>query len=331
MLRVGIWGVAVLVLAVFAWYIVGIPGESYAGAPAPLSAAERDGEARLRRMVGVLASQERNLKRPESLEAAASFIEATLVSHGYGPLAQRFRVGRTEVRNIEIEIGGGARRDEIVVVGAHYDSEHGSPGANANASGVAALLELARLLHGTKPAKTLRLVWFVNTEAPYFLTEAMGSLQYVRRAAARGERIVAMYALESLGYYSGEPDSQRYPDPFRIFYPSKGNFVAFVGNLGSRTLLHQSIAAFRRVARVPSEAVAAPSFTPDIDGSDHAAFWQLGIPAVMLTDTGPYRYRWYHTEQDTPDRLEYAQFARVVTGLRAMLAEMAGELQQSAK
>ena len=159
----------------------------------------------------------------------------------------------------------------------------------------------------------------------------MGSVQYVRRAAARGERIVAMYALESLGYYTDAPDSQRYPDPLGLFYPSRGNFVAFVGNLDSRALLHDSIGAFRRVARVPSEAVAAPSFTPDIDGSDHAAFWQRDIAAVMVTDTALYRYPWYHKAQDTAERLDYARFARVVAGLRGMLAEVGGEAPPPAK
>jgi len=324
MLRAGIWSGAFLSLAAFAWYVVGAPGESYRGAPGPLSVAERDSEARLRRLVADLASHERNLKHPQGLEAAASVIESTLASLGHRPVAQRFAAGNAEVRNIEIEIGGGALREQIVVVGAHYDALPGTPGANANASGVAALLELARLLHGAKPARTLRLVWFVNMESPYFLTAEMGSVQYVRRAASRGERIVAMYALETLGYYTDAPDSQRYPDPLGLFYPSTGNFVAFVGNLDSRTLVRDSIAAFRRVARVPSEAVAAPSFTPDIDGSDHAAFWQQGIAAVMVTDTAPYRYPWYHKEQDTADRLDYARFTRVVAGLHGMLAGMTG-------
>lgn len=325
MLRAGIWGGAALLLAFCAWYVVGAPGDSYSGAPGPLSVAERDSEARLRRLVSDLSSHERNLKRPQGLEAAASAIEAALVSLGHRPVAQRFPAGNAEVRNIEIEIGGGALREQVVVVGAHYDAVPGSPGANANASGAAALLELARLLRGAKPARTLRLLWFVNMELPYFLTAQMGSVQYLRRAAVRGERIVAMYALESLGYYTDAPNSQRYPDPLGYFYPSTGNFVAFVGNLDSRTLVRDSVAAFRRLAKLPSEAVAAPSFTPDIDGSDHAAFWQQGIAAVMVTDTALYRYPWFHTAQDTADRLDYARFARAVAGLRGMLADLTGE------
>ena len=311
-------------LAWLLWYMTVVPGASYRGAPPPLSAEERDSEARLRRHVEAIGARERNLGRPQALEAAARYLEAELGTLGYAPSAQRFAVGEAEVRNIEAELPGGARAGEVIVLGAHYDSVFGSPGANDNGSGVAALLELARLLRGAAHERSLRFVFFVNEEPPYFKSEAMGSVHYARRARERGENIVAMFSLETLGYYSEQPASQRYPFPLGFFYPAEGNFVAFVSNLGSRALLHQAIAAFRRHAAFPSEGVAAPAIVPGIDWSDHWAFWRSGYPAVMLTDTAPYRYPHYHRASDTPDKVDTERLARLVSGLRAMLGELAG-------
>jgi Zn-dependent M28 family amino/carboxypeptidase len=324
-----LWLAAAAAIAALLWYMISVPGESYAGTLAPPDEEERRIEAALRRHVVAIASREHNQEHPEALEAAARAIESTLGALGYAVQAQRFSAALGEVRNVEIEIAGGSAAHEIVLAGAHYDSISGSPGANDNGSGVAALLELARLLRGAKPARTLRLVWFVNEEPPYYKGEDMGSRRYARRSRERGERIVAMFSVETIGWYSEQPGSQRYPFPLGFFYPSRGDFLAFVSDLGSRALLHESIAAFRRHARFPSEGVAAPAFIPGVDWSDHASFWEQGYPAVMLTDTAPYRYPWYHSSQDTPDKVDYARLARVVRGLHAMLAELAGDRVQN--
>ena len=151
----------------------------------------------------------------------------------------------------------------------------------------------------------------------------MGSRVYARRSKARGENIVAMFSLETIGYYSDRPGSQRYPFPLGFFYPSTGSFIAFVSNLSSRALLHEVLASFRRHAAFPAEGVAAPAFIPGVDWSDHWSFWKEGYPALMVTDTAPYRYPYYHTAQDTPDRVDYERTARVVTGLHRMLRELA--------
>lgn len=311
-------------LAWLLWFMVRVPGASYAGPLAPLNTAQAEIESRLRRHVAAIASREHNMEHPAALEAAAREIESVLTGLGYTVTAQRFASRSAEVRNIEIEIPGGARAAEIVLVGAHYDSVSGSPGGNDNGSGVAALLELARLLRGAKPERTLRLVWFVNEEPPYFTTGDMGSQHYAQRSRQRGERIVAMFSLETIGWYSDERGSQHYPFPLSFFYPSRGDFLAFVSNFSSRPLLHEAIAAFRRHAAFPSEGVAAPALLPGVDWSDHASFWQRGYPALMLTDTALYRYPWYHSAQDTPDKVDYARLARVTTGLHAMFAELAG-------
>jgi hypothetical protein len=320
-----IWFGIAVALAWLLWLMVSVPGESHAGEFKPLSDEERPLEAALRRHIVAIASREHNMEHPIALEAAAKEIERVLAALGYPVSAQRFSTPLGEARNIEVEIAGGALAREIVLVGAHYDSVAGSPGANDNGSGVAALLELARLMRDAKPARTLRLVWFVNEEPPYYKGEDMGSRRYARRSRARGENIVAMFSVETVGYYSEREGSQRYPFPLGFFYPARGDFLAFVSNLGSRALMHEAIMAFRRRAEFPSEGVAAPAFIPGVDWSDHASFWEQGYPALMLTDTAPYRYPWYHSAQDTPDKVDYARLARVVRGLRGMLAELAAE------
>jgi Zn-dependent M28 family amino/carboxypeptidase len=305
------------------WYMVKVPGVSYAGAPKPLSEGEIIIAGNLRGHVAAIASREHNVFRPAELEASAQYIEKAFARLGYAAAAQRFRAGPIEVRNIEVEVGGGARASEVVVVGAHYDSVAGAPGANDNGSGVAAMLELARLLKGSGPARTLRFVAFVNEEPPFYHSDAMGSRQYALRSRERGENIVAMFSLETIGYYSDQAGSQRYPFPLGFFYPSTANFVAFVSNLSSRALLHEALPAFRRHAGIPSEGVAAPAWVPGVDWSDHWSFWQEGWPALMVTDTAPYRYPHYHTARDTPDKVDYERLARVVTGLHGMLRELA--------
>jgi Zn-dependent M28 family amino/carboxypeptidase len=303
--------------------MIAMPGSSYSGALKPLTDDEKVLVESLRRHVVAVASREHNMSHPAELEAAARHIEVTLSDLGYGTAAQRFVVNGKEVRNIEVEVPGGAHAGEVVIVGAHYDSVLGAVGANDNGSGVAAMLELARLFKDARPARTLRFVAFVNEEPPYYESDEMGSRVYARRSRERGEHIVAMLSLETIGYYSDEPGSQQYPFPLSLFYPSTGNFLAFVANLGSRGLLHEALGSFRRNAQFPSEGVAAPAFIPGVDWSDHGSFWEENYPALMVTDTALYRYPHYHTLEDTPDKVDYERLARVVTGLHGMLRDLA--------
>jgi hypothetical protein len=322
--RVIFWLLPLAAIAGLLWYMVAAPGASHSGALPPLTDGEKDLAANLREHVTVIASREHNVFRLPLLEQAAQYIENAFDKAGYLPIgAQRFMAGPAPVRNIEVEVKGGSRAAEIVIVGAHYDSVAGSPGANDNGSGVAAMLELARLAFGSRPARTVRFVAFVNEEPPFYRSDAMGSRLYARRSKERGENVVAMLSLETLGYYSDRPGSQRYPFPLGFFYPSTGNFVTFVSDLSSRALLHEAVAGFRRHARFPSEALAAPAAVPGVDWSDHWSFWQEGWPALMVTDTAFYRYPHYHTAQDTPDKVDYDRLARVVTGLHGMLRELA--------
>lgn len=315
---------AAIVFAAFAATIpalmFSLPEKSYTGPLPPLSAEETRIAANLRRHVAAIASREHNLYTPAALEAAARYIETELIELGYTPQAHPYEAGGERVRNIEVRLEGAGR--EAYVIGAHYDSVIGSPGANDNGSGVAAALELARLARGGSRTRALHFVWFVNEEPPFYRGEEMGSRRYVKMIGARGDRIAGMFSLETIGYYSDAPGSQQYPPPLGLIYPQTGNFIGFVSNVSSRSLLRDAIGAFRRHARFPSEGVAAPAFIPGIDWSDHASFWEARHPALMITDTALYRYPHYHRATDTPDKVDYERLARVVTGLHGMLLEL---------
>ena len=287
---------------------------------------------RLRQHVQHLAGEigERNVFRPGTLEAAARYIEGQWAEQGYEVRPVSYEVEGVECANLEATLAGhgtgagSGKSPDVFVVGAHYDSVLGSPGANDNGSGVAALLEISRLLAGSRPATTLRLVAFVNEEPPFFRWRSMGSMVYARRARKRGDRITGMISLETIGYYSDEPGSQRYPPLLRLFYPGRGDFLAFVSNLRSRPLLRRAAAAFRAASDWPVVSAALPALVPGIGWSDHLSFWRQGWPALMITDTAPYRYPWYHTAQDTPEKVDYGALEAVTEGLVGMVRRLVG-------
>jgi Zn-dependent M28 family amino/carboxypeptidase len=281
---------------------------------------------RLRRHVERLAGEigERHVLRPAALHAAERYIGEALRGLGHDVARLNYEAQGVDSANLEVTIAGGDRAGEIVLAGAHYDTVPGSPGADDNASGVAAILELARLLRGSKPARTIRLVAFVNEEPPFFFWGEMGSKVYARAARARGDDIRVMLSLEMLGCYSDEKGSQGYPPLLGHFYPAQGNYIAFVSNLRSRHALRNVFAAFREASDFPAEKLAAPALVPGIAWSDQLSFWREGYPAAMVTDTAFHRYRHYHQPTDTPEKLDYARMAQVVEGLARTLESMAG-------
>jgi Zn-dependent M28 family amino/carboxypeptidase len=266
---------------------------------------------------------ERNVKHYASLKASLEYIENVLRIGGFQVAEQEYSVGGKAVTNVEVEIPGTQTPEEIIIVGAHYDSVSGSPGANDNASGVAALLELARHLNGQHRGRTIRFVAFVNEEPPYFQTEDMGSRVYARRSRERGENIIGMISLETIGYYSDNENSQLYPFPFSLYYPSKGNFIGFVGNTSSRSFVRHAIMVFRDDAAFPSQGVAAPGWLTGVGWSDQWSFWKEGYPAIMITDTAIFRYPHYHRRSDTPDKLDYDRMSRAVSGISRVVADLA--------
>ncbi len=311
----------------FLLWLVGMrmPGTNVSTAAA-LSADELTLRAELQADVQKLAGDigERNLQKYPQLNAAADFIEGAFSAAGLRVRRDTYEPGGSGLacHNIEAEIPGA--RPNIVVVGAHYDSVFGSPGANDNGSGVAAMLALARRFAGKPTGQTLRFVAFVNEEPPYFQTKNMGSLVYAGHCRTRGDQISAMISLETIGYFSDSPHSQKYPSPgLGAFYPTVGNFIGFVGNTGSRDLLRRSLAIFRQEKKLPSQGAALPGFIPGVGWSDHWAFWQHGYRGIMITDTAPFRYPHYHEATDTPDKLDYDRFALVVSGMETVIAELA--------
>jgi len=301
--------------------MIQMPGESYRGELPPLTQKEVALRDALKRDVEKLGREigERNFLHYKELMAAADFLDVSFAQAGYKVQRQGYTIDNQTYYNIEVEIPGTQRPEEIVIVGGHYDSVSGSPGANDNGTGAAATLELARLFAGKKPSRTLRFVEFVNEEPPFFFSEGMGSLVYASRCKQRSENVVAMLSLETIGYYSDKIGSQKYPLP-----ELSSNFISFVGNVASDPLVTDAIASFRRHTKFPSEGTALPNEITGVSWSDQWSFWQQGYSGIMVTDTAPFRYPYYHTANDTPDKVNYDHFARVVAGLEYAIAELSG-------
>ena len=287
---------------------------------------------RLRAHVVTIAAAERNTATPERLEEAARYIENFLKTEHYQVRRQANRAGGQTVRNIEVSVANvapGARPARIFIVGAHYDSVPGSPGANDNASGTAAVLELARLLRDMRPSQgtEVRFVFLVNEEPPSHLAnkrgEEMGSMQHARQLHKEGQNVEGALILETVGWYSQARNSQKLPPGLEGRYPDTGNFIAFVGTLESARLVQDALSAFRNVSDFPAHGLAAPAYVQGVTLSDHSSYNRFGYPAIMITDTAFMRYPYYHTADDTPDKLDYGGVARVVTGLARTITALA--------
>ena len=280
---------------------------------------------RLEKHVRVLSETigERNLYCPTALADAAGYIEQQWQAMGYEVVRQAYELQSCLCSNLEITRPGNRRPEEILLIGAHYDSVFGSPGANDNGSGVAAMLEMARHLANLELDRTVRFVAFVNEEPPFYLSGQMGSMVYAKAARARRDNIQLMVSLETIGYYSERPGSQHYPPLFRFFYPDKGNFIAFVSNFGSRGMLRRFGKAFRQHSQFPVEQLATFSFIPGVAWSDHYSFWRCGYQALMVTDTAFYRYPHYHAATDRADELDYVAMATVTEGLERAVISLA--------
>lgn len=268
---------------------------------------------------------ERNVFKPQALQSAADYIVQTWQQQGYTVTHHPYQVRGLTCANLEITCLGTGASDEMILIGAHYDSVMGSPGANDNGSGVAALLELSRLFAVVRPGITVRFVAFVNEEPPFFIWGTMGSLFYAKAARARGDKIRFMVSLETIGYYSDAAGSQRYPPLFKYFYPARGNFISFVSNVRSRAVMHRAVRAFRANSAFPVQHIATFAWIPGVAWSDHLSFWRQNYRAFMVTDTAFYRYRYYHSAEDTPEKLCYEPFARCSNALFRCIAALAEE------
>jgi len=280
-------------------------------------------QAHVRELAEVIG--ERNLHRPEALAAAQAYITRTWQAQGHQVSELPYQVGGVDGVNLQVDLPGRDLPTQLILVGAHYDSVLGSPGANDNGSGVAALLELSRLLRDRPLARSVRLVAFTHEEPPHFFTERQGSLVYARAARARGDDVRLMIALETMGCFDDTPGSQHYPPLLRHFYPDRGNFIALVSNLRSRRAMRRLARAFAQVSDFPMQHLATFAAVPGVAWSDHLSFWRQGYRALMVTDTAFYRYAHYHSASDTPDKLDYRRLAQVTEGLAEAIALLADQ------
>lgn len=277
------------------------------------------------RLAGLIGP--RHIGRPSALEAAATLVEREFSSLGHAVERQSFDALGVSVANLVAECRGEQRPAEVIILGAHYDTTSSTPGADDNASAVAVLIEVARLLQKARFHRTVRFVAFANEEWPHFATDTMGSAVYARRCRQRDEHIVGMLCLEMVGYYTDAPRSQRLPPgiprALRCAFPRRGDFLAAVANLRSWRLLWPFRRGFKRAADFPLYTIALPERIESIRLSDNSAFWDQGFPALMLTDTSFLRNPHYHLPSDTPDTLNYPSMANVAVGVAGGLSRLA--------
>ncbi|RMF60568.1 MAG: M28 family peptidase [Calditrichaeota bacterium] len=306
------------------YMVLRMPGNSYDGPLPPLTPQQANLEKELRYHVNMIAEQigERHIHAYQNLMSAADYITYELENYGYSVDRFPFTVHGKTLYNLVAEIPGKKYRDEILIIGTNYDSYPGSRGANENGSGVAAVLSMAKYFSEAQISRTLRFVFFPNSYPPFSQSPEMGSMKYARLCASEKENIVGMLHIASLGYYSNEENSQDFPIPLKWLYPRKANFVMFSGNTSSIDLVKETVKYFRENARFPSEGITFPDTASGIGIADQWAFWQHGYPALMITDTSPYRYPYHHSPDDTPNHINFEAMSRVVSGLEQVVGEM---------
>lgn len=264
----------------------------------------------------------RDAAHPENMDRVADYILKKLEPFAKTTENQPYSVDGMTVRNVRAFFGSDT--DMRIVVGAHYDVAGPYPGADDNASGVAGLLELARLLTDENLSKKVELVSYPLEEPPYFYTKKMGSYIHAKSLKDQDVKVRTMIALEMIGYFRDDEGSQSYPlFLLRPFYPSVGNYIAVVGKLFQGDLVQKIKNAMRNASPLPVESINAPSLVPGIAFSDHLNYWRNGFPAVMITDTAMYRNPNYHTASDTADTLDYDRMAQVVDGVKEAVIRLA--------
>ncbi len=265
---------------------------------------------------------ERNYLEYDNLQKAAEYITSEFNKFGYMSIQQVFQIEGKQYKNI-VARKSSLVSDKTLVIGAHYDSAVGTSGADDNASGVAALIEIARYFQDKPVNVNMEFVAFTNEEPPFFRSEDMGSKRYANEKKANNAKLLGMICLEMLGYYSEKKGSQQYPiGLLKLFYPSTGNYIAFVSNSNSRDLKNLIVKGFKKNSKFKVRTLTAPSFVTGVDFSDHQSFWANGYKAIMVTDTAFYRNKNYHTIADTIDTLDFEKMSAVCAGVVKALEEM---------
>lgn len=257
----------------------------------------------------------------ENLDRVAAYIKNEFGQITTSVSEQPYRVQGKSYRNVIAEFGPGS--EERIVVGAHYDAFGPLPGADDNASGVAGLIELARLLARQPPPLRVELVAYSLEEPPYFGTTGMGSSVHAQSLLKQNIRVRAMFSLEMIGYFSDAPNSQRFPvGALGALYPSTGNFISVVGRLSDWSLVRRTKTSMRKASPLPVYSINAPGFVTGVDFSDQLNYWHAGYSALMITDTAFYRNGNYHTARDTAEKLDYKRMALVVEAVHAAVIDL---------
>jgi Zn-dependent M28 family amino/carboxypeptidase len=264
----------------------------------------------------------RTYREIDRLEQAAQFISGQFSSFGCHVTRQAFPFLGNTYHNIIAESRGTLQPEDILIIGAHYDTVRTTPGADDNASGVAGLLALAREFKDLRLARTVRFVAFGLEEPPVFRTINMGSYHYARSLKEQREQVAGMICLEMIGYFCDREGCQHYPIPFMTTkFPKSGNYISFVGNLRSKSFTKTTADRFQKATDLPIVTLNAPPVVLGIDFSDHWSFHKFGYKAFMVTDTAFYRNPHYHAPSDLPETLDFQRMAKVVEGLVGAVKE----------
>jgi Zn-dependent M28 family amino/carboxypeptidase len=280
--------------------------------------------AQLREYVYALSQNfhPRNSEHPENLDRCADYISTHLKNAGAIVEMQDFIVDNRTYRNVIGRFGIG--KPKKIIVGAHYDSCDDTPGADDNASGVAGLLELAKLIGKNQPDVEVELVAYTLEEPPFFGGPQMGSAFHAASVAKEKDKIIGVIVLEMIGYFSDEPGSQNYPVPLlKGYYPSRGNFITVVSRWNQGDWISDLKAGMNGATDLPVYSFRGPASLPGVDFSDHRNYWPYDIPAAMVTNTAFYRNTNYHGENDTADRLDYERMGKVVVGVYEAIMDVA--------
>ena len=256
----------------------------------------------------------RNYKNTQQLQRVSAWIKEQMRLFGIPCQYQSYSVNGLEYRNVICSLSAG--HASRVIVGAHYDVFGDQQGADDNASGVAGVIETARILSKQKAQlnQNIEFVFYTLQEAPFFKTEQMGSYIHAKSVQANKNQIQAVYILEMIGYFD-ENLVQEYPVGLKWVYPEHGNFIAAVSNLQSYDLGAKYCQAMRNLNALECQRLVAPAFVSGMEFSDHLNYWKFGIPAMMITDTGAWRNKQHHSKADTLKTLNIAKMANVVDGL----------------
>ncbi|MBX7113706.1 MAG: M28 family peptidase [Myxococcaceae bacterium] len=299
-----------LVLALVAWVVQPMTGKERFGPPVAIDAHQL--EAHVRKLSQ--GFHPRGYQQPENLDRAAAYIAEQFKQYGLQPTEQTWDVGGKTYRNVVARVGKAS--PGLVVLGAHYDTEGGKPGADDNGSGVAALLELARVLGAAPPPFSVELVAYSLEEPPFFRKPQMGSAHHADALAKEGVKVKGMFSLETMGYFRDAPGSQHFQPQFlEWLYSDVANYIAIVGKMDQPGFVRLVKRAMKGASELPAHSANAPTALPGIDYSDHLHYWRHGWPAVMITDTAFNRNPNYHEPTDLPDTLDYRRLAMATAGV----------------